>query len=233
MANAGVFPEPPIDVFDLARRLGVNEIRTARLVEDGRLDVTPDSIRILIRNDLSPARQRFTIAHEIAHLIVGEGAIRIEKRDAAPRDKTERLCDEIAAGLLLPYAWVVQNFLGRQVSLATVRELAHAADVSLGAATVRLKEVAGWHCSLLRWRRHDMKWRFVAGTALPRNTFGTIRTAPETITALDEIARSSQADVRTRLPIIVRGRLVRAKSEVSLRGTTAVVLCDLREPQPM
>lgn len=229
MAHVGIFPEPPIDVFDLARRLGVAEIRPAPLVEDGRLDVTPHSIRILVRGDLSPTRRRFTIAHEIAHLIIGEGAIRIDKRYGTPRDTTERLCDQIAAGILLPYRWVADHYSGRSVSLATVRELAQKADVSMGAAVVRLQEVAAWHYSLLRWRRQDAKWRFVAGTGLPPNVFGSVRTAPETVTTLDEIARSTHADVRTQLPVILRGDLVRARSEVSLWGRTALALSDLME----
>lgn len=228
--QAGLFPEPPIDVVDLARRLGVTDIRPAPLVEDGRLDVEADSVRILLRGDLSPTRRRFTIAHEIAHLVIGNSDMRVARRAASPRDLTERLCDEIAASILLPYPWVASRYGSRPVSLSTVREMAQVGEVSMGAAVVRMKEVLGWHYSLLRWRRDETRWRFVAGTAVPRSVFGTIRTAPQTGEALDEIAREVRGDIRTDLPLNLGDRLVHAPGEVSVWGRTALALIDLMLP---
>lgn len=230
LSQVGLFPEPPIDVIDLARRLGVSDIRSAPLVEDGRLDVEANSIRILLRGDLSPTRRRFTIAHEIAHLLIGNSDMRVARRAANPRDLTERLCDEIAASILLPYPWVASRYGSRRVSLSTVREMAQVGEVSMGAAVVRLKEVLGWHHSLLRWRRDERRWRFVAGTAVPRGVFGTIRTAPQTGESLDRLAQELRGDIPTELPLFVRDKLVRLPSEVSVWGRTALALTDLMLP---
>ena len=65
---------PPVDVERLARQLGVDEIVRAPLVEDGRLERRRGSTRIRLRNDISHQRMRFTIAHELGHLLLSDPA---------------------------------------------------------------------------------------------------------------------------------------------------------------
>lgn len=226
----GLSPQPPVDIVDLAYRLGVSDIRTANLVEDGRLDVSPKAITILVRPDLSPARRRFTIAHEIAHLLIGHENEFVARREGIPDNETERTCDQIAAGLLLPYRWIQDSFSNNPQSLETVREVVHGAQVSMGAALVRMKEVLGWHLSLLRWRHVDRKWRFVAGAGTPPGLFGAIRTAQRTNEVLDSLRASGGRDARTDLPVMIGARIWDVPTETSVWSRTALALADLVEP---
>jgi hypothetical protein len=199
-------------------------------VEDGRLEITPGNIRILLRPDLGSARRRFTIAHELAHLLIEDRPTLVAKRDGAPRNDIERMCDEIAAGILLPYRWMQENYQSEPRSLSTIREVAVHAQVSMGAALVRLKEVVDWHHSLLRWRRADTRWRFVAGAGVPKPLFGLIRTAPETSEALDLLQKSGGEDSTTEIPIMMKSTMCKVSAETSIRGRTAMALADLVEP---
>ena len=63
--------ELPLDVEGLAVDLGVDEIiRMDGLVEDGRLEQCGGHIRVLVASRASLKRQRYTIAHEIGHLVL-------------------------------------------------------------------------------------------------------------------------------------------------------------------
>lgn len=226
LGEIGIYDQPPINVYDLARRLGVTEIRTAPLVEDGRLEVSHNQVRIRLRSGLSPARRRFTIAHELAHLLI-ENRPEMAKRVRVPTTGIERRCDEMAAAILLPYSWVMDNYSHSTASMATVRDLADAAHVSMGAAVVRLKEVLGWHYSLLRWRRDTERWRFVAGAGVPKPFFGKIQSAPTTTATLEALLSQQGRDHVTVLPVSVRSAVRLLRAEVSLRGNTSIALTDL------
>ncbi len=74
LSGLGMSLEPPIDMDVLAQRLGVSEIVEARLVEDGRLERARNRTRILVRRGVNSGRRRFTIAHELAHLLLADDA---------------------------------------------------------------------------------------------------------------------------------------------------------------
>ena len=78
--------------------LGV-EVREVSMLGRGSCSSDPDSRTIFVNCDDKPALQRFTIAHELAHLLLSGGAA-----DAAglrPREE-ERLCDRFASAILIP-----------------------------------------------------------------------------------------------------------------------------------
>lgn len=78
--------------------LGV-EVREVSMLGRGSCSSDPDSRTIFVNCDDKPALQRFTVAHELAHLLLSGGAA-----DAAglrPRDE-ERLCDRFASAMLIP-----------------------------------------------------------------------------------------------------------------------------------
>lgn len=99
LSLAGVSHVPPVDVEDVARRLGVY-LCDKKLVEDGRLEVVGRHIEIQIRSGLSATRRRFTVAHELGHLILPcPGARMTARRAPWHHSNEERLCDEIAAAI--------------------------------------------------------------------------------------------------------------------------------------
>lgn len=221
--------QPPIDVAEVARRLGVASINQREMAEEGRLERRGDDVRIYTRVGLSHDRQRFTIAHEIAHLILAAPDVHllVAHRDRLQVDDEERLCDRIAAGIILPAPWVRHRFGARAHNLSTVRHVAHIADVSMAAAAVRLSEVCSWPLSLLRWRRTHDRWVFLAGAAVPPSLFGAIRSAPATGEVLDRVGARTRRDRRVDLPLLVGDRPAQVPAQVSVNRTSALALANL------
>ncbi len=167
---------PPVDVRSLAKCLGVNAIEDANLVEDGRLLRVNGKSRILIRRGLSAERARFTIAHELAHLILSDpSSDLVARRQRIGHDQEERFCEDFAADLLLPRDWVRKTAAGRPQSLHTLRVVAGRSNTSLAESCVRLNEVAGWRLTLMHWRLADQRWGFRWAAALPPGSIGRIR----------------------------------------------------------
>src|SRR5688572_17971673 len=62
---------PPVDIVKLAKKLGVAEVSAAAISSDGYLGRRADGRFVIRYSDASPHhRRRFTIAHEIGHLLL-------------------------------------------------------------------------------------------------------------------------------------------------------------------
>ena len=123
---------PPTDLSQVGGKLGVQEICYERFPGSGELHKTKDGYRILCSSDQPHARQRFTVAHELGHVIVertGRGAPRVGKG-------VERVCDMLAAELLMPrreFEWRVPG----EVGFVDIRDLARTFDTSVAATAIR------------------------------------------------------------------------------------------------
>src|SRR5713226_7321188 len=86
---------------DLARKLGVSRIIEQRLpFEGGLFQLADGELVIKLNAESSFVRKRFTLAHEIAHLLLNTVPAH---RSANRTDQAlERTCDLIAAELLMP-----------------------------------------------------------------------------------------------------------------------------------
>jgi len=71
-AERPAYAAPPVDVEGLARELGIESITGARMVEDGRLEQRGGRSWMLVRDDVRTARRRFTVAHELGHLLLAD-----------------------------------------------------------------------------------------------------------------------------------------------------------------
>ena len=230
---------PPIDVEELARRMGIASITAAPMIEDGRLEQDGRNARIYLREGLPAHRQRFTIAHELGHRLLLHPRAPAERyRSRLVGDSEERLCDDIAAAILLPEHWVTRHYQDRPHRLDTVRRLSSETRTSLSASLVRLSEVVGWRQSLLRFRLVNERWRLDAPAAVPFEIHGLIRTTSDTSRTLDETGARTRSDVSTHLPLRI-GRVEQVvPAELSVARSVAVALVDLtkvalaNEPQP-
>lgn len=217
----------PVDVERLARRLGVTEIvRVPRLVEDGRLEQMNGHTRVLLASEASVERQRYTIAHEIGHLLLTDPERDTIARRMQSDDEIERFCDAFAAALLLPREVVYSEYRSRKRKLNTVRHLAHRTGTSLAAATVRLNEVAHWRRALLHWKRGENGWRYRWGAAIPVSLHQRLRSAPSTSATLDRLCSRGGNDQRTLVSLRVGRTLLDLPCEVSVRGRSAVALVE-------
>ena len=162
----------PVELPTIARYLGCSEIRTRPLgLHHARTEVSREGIVITLNVDQSFTRQRFALAHEIGHLLLAHPRyefLAAVRRDAGLTD-SERFCNDFAGRLLLPAAWLV--WLRRHpVAIQGLCEHAAAAQVSLAAALLRLRETRRWTFSMLQWRRSYGSWEFAARIAVPRRT---------------------------------------------------------------
>lgn len=154
--------------------LGVSEIVRTSMIEDGRTTWTAGRPRIELRADRSLQRSRFTLAHEIGHLLIARDDSVARRTHALEGDDVEKLCDWIAASILIPRQWIAMFARRDRYDLSLLRLIANKADVSLSAAAVRLAEVSDRTCVLLRWQRAPTRW-VVIGQAAVRNLSSNLR----------------------------------------------------------
>jgi len=225
--------QPPVDLSQLAEKMAINDILDAAMAEDGRLELRDRRAVIYVRADLSRERRRFTIAHELAHrLLMHRTAPAVAYRRRLTGDNLERLCDDIAAAILLPRQWVEKEFIRAPQGLDTVRRMGTAAGASLSASLVRLREVHRWSHSLLRFNHVTDRWRLAAPAGVPPDLHRSLRTTPETNTTLAAIGRRSREDVVAALPLRLGLRSWVFPAELSVRVTIAIALVDLTRPRP-
>ncbi|MGH8983527.1 MAG: ImmA/IrrE family metallo-endopeptidase [Acidimicrobiia bacterium] len=223
----------PVDVEGLARQLGVTQIlRVSRLVEDGRLEQTNGHTRVLLASEASIERQRYTLAHEIGHLLLTDPERDTIARRMESDDEIERFCDAFAASLLLPRELVHSEYRSRKRKLNTVRHLGHRTGTSLAAATVRLNEVAHWRRALLHWKRAEQGWRYRWGAAIPVTLHQRLRSAPNTSATLDRLRSRGGNDQRTLISLRVGRTTMELPCEVSVRGRSAVALVEFGKHVP-
>lgn len=146
---------PNPDLGLLARLLGASGIETRPLLEEGRIAHNGRGTTILVRVDSPRSRQRFTVGHELGHLVIGMGLV-----PSPPERAVETWCNGFAAELLAPRHWVRKGFSARPRSIQTIRHLADEADVSLSLALLRLRDLCHWDEVLLHWRRFDRGWEY-------------------------------------------------------------------------
>lgn len=138
----------------LARRLGVSRIIEEPLRYEGGVFELPNGERVIkLKANSTFSRKRFTLAHEIGHLLLGRPGLRSscgEDRDL------ERACDTIASELLMPTDEAVPfvKQLGRP-SPEKLTAVASRFQVSLQAAAFRVhRDLRLWKCFIGCWQRH-------------------------------------------------------------------------------
>lgn len=219
---------PPIDVRALARQMGVDEVDSAVMVEDGRLEYRPHFVRIFLKSGIPETRHRFTLAHELGHLLLADPESPLIARRFRPDEtREERFCDAFAAAVLLPAYWVEESASGCRENLATVRAVARQSMTSLAATTVRLRDLVGWTTSLLRWQLINDQWRFGAGAGVPRRLHGHIRSTARTAEVIAARRRIGEAGSRIALPLRIGDTECEVSAELMVFRETAIALADL------
>lgn len=141
--------EAPVDVEGLAQEIGLNIIRKP-LTDNvsGKIECEVGGpCKITVNSTHPKTRQRFTIAHEIAHFIlhrnlIGDGITDNGKyRSAGLSDHVERQANSYAADILMPWQLVVAK---HKEGLRTPSEFAEHFGVSTAVAEIRLKELAAF-----------------------------------------------------------------------------------------
>jgi hypothetical protein len=136
---------PPYDLVALAGILGAQGVETCDLDVDG--DLFERDGQLIVRLDAAAplGRRRFTLAHEIGHLLLVPVAGFPKDSSACGEDRElERLCDVAATELLLPESHVSAYFSNHPRSARSIVHLAEQFQVSIQAASIRTVELMPW-----------------------------------------------------------------------------------------
>ncbi len=149
-AVVGRYRQPDEALEDVARNLGVQTITVEPLRFDGGVFEDASGLRVKLNSASPLKRRRFTLAHEIAHLILASGGPREAHRSHAST-VLERACDAVAAEVLMPFDRV-RAVVPRKASVKTLLDLGNQFGVSLQAVAVRVHELGFWTESVGFWR---------------------------------------------------------------------------------
>jgi Zn-dependent peptidase ImmA (M78 family) len=139
--------QAPVDLESLARSLGLH-VHTAHHWGDnisGKIECQIDGPCVVtINGKHSLKRQRFTLAHEIAHFVlhrekIGDGITDDGRyRSLASFDSEEREANRYAAAILMPHRLVREAY---DTGCNTARDLSRKFDVSEAVAEIRMREL--------------------------------------------------------------------------------------------
>jgi len=140
----------PLEV--LARKLGVTRILEEKLpFEGGLFQLAHGELVVKLNSESSFARKRFTLAHEIGHLLLNTV---LAYRTTDRSDKAlEDTCDLIAAELLMPTEETTDfiHSLGSP-SPENLKTIASKYNVSLQTAAIRVYDgLRLWKCGIGMW----------------------------------------------------------------------------------
>lgn len=142
------------------------EVRRSPLNCDGWCLQVEDRTIIRINKTATAARQRFTLAHELAHLILGIPAVVGESMfsSANRNSDEERRVDKLAASILLPKAKVLSDIREVPVTAAVIEKIARRSHVSGVVVALRLANEASafglTNASVVFYSNNKMQWQF-------------------------------------------------------------------------
>lgn len=129
---------PPVDVVGISKMMGIGVFERSDLDYDGFITSGPDHAKIVVNATHPMVRKRFTIAHELGHLMLHPTGT--EFRDTAGQvfDYKEREANRFASELLMP-SWLLQPLV--DASNGNIPSLSRIFFVSESAMTIRIRKL--------------------------------------------------------------------------------------------
>ena len=126
--------ELPIRTGAICKALGIRlKLYTPTDGSDGMSTLAGVAPIIMVSNEVPPARQRFTAAHELGHILLGHvGRYELVNREPSPKDNPVEQAANVFASRLLAPACVLWGCNAR-----TPEQIAHLCDISMQAAQFR------------------------------------------------------------------------------------------------
>jgi hypothetical protein len=200
-------------------------VRFAALAE-GFTDFGGPKPVVYLDPSIAVARLQFTFAHELGHVLLRcDAAESLWAPYANARDE-ERMCDRIAAALLMPEKWLDELTAGRP-GLRGLSDAADDATVSLSALVAQLSSYHTDHV-LLRFRRGPSgRWVPVARIGMPFALRGPMRLTPCSAALLDASAERDldRGHARDRNRNMYRRMEQQLGAELDGPGTSNAAMC--------
>ena len=151
-------PAVPVDIKHLAAAANAKIKLAYDLADDesGQTTQFKDKHVIIVNGNHTEERQRFTVLHEIAHIVLGlpsqhhGSTLKTEVLlRYARRPEEEVLCDVFAAECLLPYHPFASQVAGTDISLDAVKSFAREYKASLTTTGSRFAVNANEPCAFI------------------------------------------------------------------------------------
>lgn len=131
-------PCPPTDLNVVQQKVGISHCTEGDIAGSGELRRNGSTYTIVYSQFLPKVSQRSIIAHEIGHAF-----LEVTRKNLPRAGKeVERLCDMIAAEILMPRA-VISELARGKTSIRTIAKIARTFDVSFRSAAIRCAELKG------------------------------------------------------------------------------------------
>lgn len=145
------------DMVQLAATYGVSRVAKRPLSVAGlSMPISPQRA-ILINEEDTPVRQRFTLAHEVAHLFLDADTTRQvwlrspNGTNERVHDTLESFCNDLAARILMPRPWLSRDLTDKSPMPSLLLQLADKYGVSLQAFCIRAVEFLGGPYHIVEW----------------------------------------------------------------------------------
>ena len=135
------------DLSVLAQSWGVSSIEELDIDLDAMLVPHDDSYIVVLKKVEQPfqfRRQKFSFAHELGHLLLQRSqnaGVAMKYRGHGYSNEEERLCDQLAAEILMPRMAFYEDGWMEGWSLKSLRALAGTYDTSIPATAVRMVDL--------------------------------------------------------------------------------------------
>lgn len=159
----------PVDLKTLAYRWGVTSIEEREIGSEAMLLPNRNGYGIVLKKADRPSqlvRQRFSFAHELGHLLLQKSqqtGIALKYRGHGHSNAEERLCDQIAAEVLMPRLAFQEDAWLDGWSLRNLLNLARKYDTSVPATARRMIDLMPEEALMGVWEfgrngKFNLKW---------------------------------------------------------------------------
>lgn len=166
--------------IDQADGLGILVMCSGVVLNNTRRRLDPEEFRgFAMADDLAPlvfingadtkAAQMFTLAHELAHIWIGQSALSDSQVASLPENAVERRCNQVAAELLVPLDVLRVEYRARTQFRAELDRLARRFKVSTLVILRRIHDVGGLTRQQF-WQAYDAELERLH--ALPKGSGG-------------------------------------------------------------
>jgi IrrE N-terminal-like domain len=207
--------EPPVNLVLVAQEIGVVDIRQTER-RDGYTDFRRAAPVIYVNGLASRTRQRFILAHELAHVMLRKPEVvsLIKRRGQLELlDNEESLANRVGAALLVPDSWV-DAMKDADLGLADLESVARQAGIPVKNLIARLA-AADMDVALLHWQRGRDAWHLVDRPGVPESLRGRVELSPRGRMAIE---RLGGRESRVVLDCHAAGRTLRISGSGSRRG---------------
>ena len=161
----------PLDI--VCAKLGVTKVEYRPISCDGMLIPRANGSYVIFLADWAPpARQRFSLAHELGHAIIHKivpVTRGFENRSVfmpLGHQAEEQLCDVLASRILMPTSLMMEFATAHEFGIEAATLLSRTSGASLSSATRRLGEVRGIDVALVSVRQCASTYRAIVDRVL-------------------------------------------------------------------